>query len=116
MSDHPIQVYTRPGCPMTGSVIGVLEQAEVPYLRIDIYQDEAAREYVRRVNRGHESVPTVRFPDGSTLTEPGPLELRNKLQEMGHRVPWIALLRSNWPLALTAGVVIFALLRFFEIL
>jgi len=116
MSERPIQVYTRPGCPMTGSVVSVLEQAEAPYIRVDIYQDEQAREYVRGVNHGNESVPTLRFPDGSTLTEPGPLELRNKLESMGHAVPWIALVRSNWPLLLTAAVMIYAVLSFLEII
>jgi len=116
MSERPIQVYTRPGCPMTGPVVGVLDQAKVPYIRIDIYEDEQAREYVKSVNRGYESVPTLRFPDGSTMTEPGPLELRSKLETMGHRVPLWALVRSNWPMLLTGAVIVYAVLEFLEII
>lgn len=116
MSETAVQVYTRPGCPMTGPVVNVLEQSGVPHLRIDIYQDEDAREFVRQVNNGNESVPTLRFPDGSTLTEPGPLELRNKLTSMGHRVPVWVLLRSNWPMLLTGAVILYAILRFLEII
>lgn len=116
MSERPVQVYTRPGCPMTGSVVGVLEQAEVPYIRIDIHQDETAREFVKSVNRGYESVPTLRFPDGSTMTEPGPLELRKKLETMGHRVSLWVLVRSNWVMLVTAAVVLYGVLRFLEVL
>lgn len=116
MSEQPIKVYTRPGCPMTGPVISVLEKAKVPYMRIDIYEDERAREFVRQVNRGNESVPTLRFPDGSTMTEPGPLELRSKLEQMGHRVPLLALVRGNWPMLLTGAVILYAVLRFLEII
>jgi mycoredoxin len=33
-----------------------------------------------RINRGYRSVPTLIFPDGSTLTEPRTSDLVQKLQ------------------------------------
>ena len=39
---------------------------------------------VREINRGFESVPTLAFPDGSTLTEPTAGELSAKLVELGY--------------------------------
>ena len=54
----------------------------IPYDYINIEEDEHAAAYVLRVNRGLQSVPTIVFPDGSILVEPGPRQLAAKcLQE-----------------------------------
>ena len=50
----------------------------IPYEAINIETDEEAAELVMRVNRGKQSVPTIIFPDGSVLVEPGPRELAAK--------------------------------------
>jgi mycoredoxin len=34
---------------------------------------------VKKVNRGNRSVPTLIFPDGTTLVEPSMLELARRL-------------------------------------
>jgi hypothetical protein len=39
------------------------------------------------INNGNASVPTLVFPDGSTLTEPSTAVLRQKLQSLGYAVP-----------------------------
>jgi mycoredoxin len=46
---------------------------------VDIDKDPRAAEYVRGVNKGNETVPTIRFPDGSTLTNPTVHEVRARL-------------------------------------
>ena len=51
---------------------------DIPYEYINIEEDEHAAEYVSRVNGGMQSVPTIVFPDGSVLVEPGPRELAAK--------------------------------------
>lgn len=50
----------------------------ITYDAINIEEDEKAAELVRRVNGGRQSVPTIIFPDGSVLVEPGPRELAAK--------------------------------------
>jgi mycoredoxin len=50
----------------------------IPYEYINIEEDEKAAEYVTRVNRGYQSVPTIVFPDGTILVEPSPRELATK--------------------------------------
>jgi mycoredoxin len=50
----------------------------VPYEAINIEEDEDAAEIVQRINGGNRSVPTILFPDGSILVEPGPRELAAK--------------------------------------
>ncbi|MFN2148720.1 MAG: glutaredoxin domain-containing protein [Anaerolineales bacterium] len=56
-----------------------LDRVGVRYAYVDIRQDEAGRARVREINAGCESVPTLVFPDGSTLTEPSPHALNLKL-------------------------------------
>ena len=50
------------------------------YLDIDIEQDPKAAEFVKQQNGGFQSVPTIIFPDGSSLTEPDRTTLANKLE------------------------------------
>jgi mycoredoxin len=50
----------------------------IAYEAINIEEDENAAEEVRRVNGGQQSVPTIIFPDGSVLVEPGARELAAK--------------------------------------
>lgn len=59
----------------------IFSQMNVPYLDIDIDADKQAEAFVKQVNRGNRSVPTIVFPDGSTLTEPDNVSLSNKLNQ-----------------------------------
>lgn len=61
----------------------IFAQMNVPYLDIDIDADQQAAAFVKQLNRGNRSVPTIVFPDGSTLTEPDNVSLSKKLNEYG---------------------------------
>ena len=50
----------------------------IAYDYINIEEDESAADFVMKVNGGMRSVPTIIFPDGSVLVEPGPRELAAK--------------------------------------
>jgi mycoredoxin len=54
------------------------EANNIPYLRVGLEGNPAASEFVIRLNRGCQSVPTIIFPDGSVLVEPNWEELRAK--------------------------------------
>jgi mycoredoxin len=54
------------------------ESHDIPYNYINIEEDPKAAEYVVKVNGGFRSVPTIVFPDGSVLVEPGLRELAAK--------------------------------------
>jgi mycoredoxin len=56
-----------------------LDRNAVPYRWVDLDEHPEHVERVRAINRGHRSVPTLVFPDGSTLTEPSNAELGRKL-------------------------------------
>ena len=107
-----ITVYGHPACPAIGPVKGLLAKSKVKFEYINIRQDSAAATHVRAINNGNESVPTLVFPDGSTLTEPSVRELKAKLESLGYKVGPVAWLIGNiWLVFIIAGVLI-AILRF----
>jgi mycoredoxin len=94
MSDSII-LYGHPTCPNLGPMRGLLKQSKVKFEYIDIHQDGSAAARVRAINNGNESVPTLIFPDGSTLTEPTVGELQSKLESLGYKVGLVAWLIGN---------------------
>ncbi len=59
----------------------VFDEHGIDYLYVDVDADPAARETVQEMNGGRLTgiLPTIVFPDGSTLVEPSDAELLNKL-------------------------------------
>ena len=106
-----IIVYGHPACPNLGPVKGLLTLSKVKFEYIDIHQDSVAAARVRAINNGNESVPTLVFPDGSTLTEPTAGELQSKLESLGYKVGLVAWLMGNiWFFYIVAGVLIAVLI------
>ena len=111
-----IILYAHPTCPMLAPVWAMLKQSQVDFDYINIHQDDDARQRVREINNGYESVPTLVFPDGSTLTEPSAAKLRRKLRKAGYGVPVTAMILGNLHLIVTGIIVLWALLSFFEVI
>lgn len=78
-----IKVYSTTWCGDCVRSKRTLDQHGVPYEDINIERDPASVELVKKINRGARSVPTIVFPDQSTLTEPNNRELVDKLKELG---------------------------------
>jgi mycoredoxin len=115
--EHPIYepsqnkeiiLYGTPWCGMIAPVRSTLDRTGASYQYINISQDAEAQQRVREINGGFESVPTLVFPDGSTLTEPTGHELEEKLAALGLQVQpltgkhRLALLLENLPLRFVA--------------
>ena len=79
-------VYGNAFCGMVHAVRNALDQAGIKYEYVDIQKDDDARARVREINNGYESVPTLVFEDGSTLTEPSLTVLFEHLQSLGLQV------------------------------
>ena len=107
-----IILYGHPTCPNLGPVKGVLTQSKVKFEYIDIHQDGVAAARVRTINNGNESVPTLVFPDGSTLTEPTVRELQSKLKSLGYKTGLLAWLigHSRLIFFIVLGLLIAALI------
>jgi len=78
-NDPQIILYGTNWCGDTRRARAFLDERQVPYTYIDIDQNSEAARFVKEVNNGYRSVPTIVFPDGSTLTEPSTTQLAAKL-------------------------------------
>lgn len=79
MTNSGVTVYTTSWCGYCHRLMTVLKTNGIPYDAVDIEHDEAAAEFVGSVNGGNRTVPTVKFADGSTLTNPSAAEVKAKL-------------------------------------
>ncbi|HTY71548.1 MAG TPA: mycoredoxin [Actinomycetes bacterium] len=75
----PITVYSTPWCGYCHRLLGQLDREGIAYTVVDIEQHPDAAAYVRSVNHGTETVPTVTFPDGSALTNPSLAQVRQRI-------------------------------------
>jgi mycoredoxin len=74
-----LTVYSASWCGHCRRLRDHLDRASIAYEVVDIEKDEQAAEYVKSVNGGNATVPTVRFPDGSFMTNPTINEVRARL-------------------------------------
>jgi len=74
-----IIVYGTTWCGDTRRARRFFEENKIDYEWIDIDHDKKAGKLVEQINGGFRSVPTIIFPDGSTLTEPSSSQLRSKM-------------------------------------
>ncbi|HEY5728789.1 MAG TPA: glutaredoxin domain-containing protein [Anaerolineales bacterium] len=84
MTDHytrtPSQIvmYTTEYCSDCLRAKKFFEENNIPHERVGLEGNQDATEFVMQVNNGNRSVPTIIFPDGTILVEPGWEELRQK--------------------------------------
>lgn len=110
MNDKII-LYGSYTCPMVPPVRDLLKRAEADFDYVNISTDAEGKRRVKEINQGNESVPTLVFPDGSTLTEPRMSELTAKLTSLGYDIPpatWADRLRgiAQNPLLLIVGLIV----------
>jgi mycoredoxin len=72
-------MYTTPWCGFCRNLKKQLARDGIELTEVDIEQDAAACEFVMSVNGGNQTVPTVLFPDGTTLVNPSAAQVRERL-------------------------------------
>lgn len=72
-------IYWRPGCLYCTRLRLRLGAAGQQATWVDIWSDPEAAAFVRDVNGGAETVPTVILPDGEARTNPDPSLVRRHL-------------------------------------
>lgn len=77
--DKKIKMYTSSTCLHSWAVTQFLRRNEIDIDTISIDGNPAARAELMAINNGYASVPTLIFPNGTQLTEPGFSELRRQL-------------------------------------
>jgi mycoredoxin len=77
-----VTMYSTTWCGYCHRLMAQLDREGIGYEVVDIEHDPAAAEYVMTVNGGNQTVPTVRFPDGSALTNPTIVQVKRRLAEI----------------------------------
>ncbi|WP_306360181.1 mycoredoxin [Nocardia sp. CC227C] len=76
-------MYSTTWCGYCRRLSKQLDEAGITYEVIDIEENPAAAEFVGSVNNGNHVVPTVKFRDGSTATNPSLAAVRQALAAIG---------------------------------
>jgi mycoredoxin len=74
-----LTMYSTSWCGYCRRLKAQMDREGIGYTVVDIEQDPAAAEYVMSVNGGNQTVPTVRFPDGTALTNPTIVQVKQHL-------------------------------------
>ncbi len=74
-----LTMYSTTWCGYCRRLKKQLDEAGITYAEIDIEQDPASAEFVGSVNGGNHVVPTVKFADGSTATNPSLAQVKQAL-------------------------------------
>jgi mycoredoxin len=78
MSDQ-LTIYSTQWCGYCHRLMKQLDREGVAYVTVDIENDPVAADFVKSVNGGNQTVPTVVFTDGSALTNPSLAQVKERL-------------------------------------
>ncbi len=79
-TEKQIEVYGTRWCGDCARAKLLMDQHKIKYNWTDIDDHPEFQELVRSLNNGNNVVPTIVFPDGSSLSEPSNSELLKKLK------------------------------------
>jgi mycoredoxin len=74
-----LTMYSTPWCGYCHRLKSQLDREGIAYDVVDIEQDPAAADFVMSVNGGNQTVPTMKFDDGSALTNPSIVQVKEHL-------------------------------------
>ncbi|WP_166349806.1 mycoredoxin [Phytoactinopolyspora limicola] len=80
-------MYSTPWCGYCHRLKGALNRDGITFDEVDIEADPASAELVMSLNGGNATVPTLVFADGSSLTNPRPSEVKQRLAELAGARP-----------------------------
>jgi mycoredoxin len=80
---NPTQIvmYAVEWCPDCRRAKFFFKRNSIDYLEVDVNTNKEAEVFVKKLNNGNRSVPTIIFPDGSMMVEPSTQELEKKFSE-----------------------------------
>jgi mycoredoxin len=77
-----LTMYSTTWCGYCHRLKSQMDREGIEYEVVDIERDPAAAEFVMSVNGGNQTVPTLRFADGSTMTNPSIIDVKKRLAEL----------------------------------
>ncbi|GIF64611.1 NrdH-redoxin [Asanoa ishikariensis] len=78
-----LTMYSTSWCGYCHRLKSQLDREGIAYEVIDIERDPASADYVMSVNGGNQTVPTLRFDDGTALTNPSITQVKTHLASLG---------------------------------
>lgn len=80
---NPIRIvmYSVEWCPDCRRAKFFFKRKNIDVLEVDVNTDKNAEAFVKELNNGNRSVPTIILPDGSMLVEPSTEELEKKFSQ-----------------------------------
>lgn len=77
-----LTMYSTSWCGYCHRLKSQLEREGIAYEVVDIEQEPAAADFVMSVNGGNQTVPTLKFDDGSALTNPSIIQVKERLSAL----------------------------------
>ena len=74
-----VTMYSTTWCGYCRRLKGQMDRAGIAYTEINIEEDAASATFVEKANGGNQTVPTLLFADGSTLTNPSLAQVKQKI-------------------------------------
>lgn len=74
-----VVMYSTTWCGYCKRLKTQMESAGIPFEEINVEEVPGTSEYVESVNGGNRVVPTLVFPDGSSLTNPSLVQVKEQL-------------------------------------
>jgi mycoredoxin len=75
----PFTMYTTPWCGYCHRLKSQLDREGIGYDLVDIEQVPEAAEIVEAANQGNQTVPTLVYVDGTSMTNPSLAQVKEKL-------------------------------------
>ena len=72
-------MYSTQWCGYCQRLKAQLKRENIEFDEVDIEQDENAANLVEKVNGGNRTVPTVVYEDGTAVTNPSLIQVKEKL-------------------------------------
>lgn len=82
MAAETFTMYTTPWCGYCQRLKGQLDREGISYEIVDIEQVPEAAQIVESVNDGNQTVPTLVYADGTSMTNPSVIQIKEKLASL----------------------------------
>jgi mycoredoxin len=79
---QPLTMFTTNWCAFCRRLKSQLAAEGIEMAEVNIEEEPGAADYVMSVNGGFQTVPTLLFPDGSTMTNPSVAAVKQRLGEL----------------------------------
>lgn len=76
-------IYSTPWCGYCHRLKRQLGRAGIQWAEVDIEQRPEAADFIKDINNGNATVPTLVFADGSVLTNPSLKAVQDHLAALG---------------------------------